>query len=103
MRLILIPIIYYGGYKMDDQKFHEKLLNLIEEIKRFPEVKRESLEMLTGELGKKYEDLKLSLIALQDSLDSLRLNVQYLLFDLDVTKKENTALRKKLEEQGNNK
>ncbi|MDN3510940.1 MAG: hypothetical protein QY310_06660 [Candidatus Jettenia sp. CY-1] len=88
---------------MDDQKFHEKLLNLIEEIKRFPEVKRESLEMLTGELGKKYEDLKLSLIALQDSLDSLRLNVQYLLFDLDVTKKENTALRKKLEEQGNNK
>ncbi|UJS18694.1 MAG: hypothetical protein L3J17_06475 [Candidatus Jettenia sp.] len=88
---------------MDDQKFHEKLLNLIEEIKRFPEIKRESLEMLTGELGKKYEDLKLSLIALQDSLDSLRLNVQYLLFDLDVTKKENTALRKKLEEQGNNK
>lgn len=88
---------------MDDQKFHEKLLNLIEEIKRFPEIKRESLEMLTGELGKKYEDLKHSLIVLQDSLDSLRLNVQYLLFDLDMTKKENTALRKKLEEQGNNK
>ncbi|TLD41677.1 MAG: hypothetical protein JETT_2038 [Candidatus Jettenia ecosi] len=88
---------------MDDQKFHEKLLNLIEEIKRFPEIKRESLEMLTGELGKKYEDLKLSLIVLQDSLDSLRLNVQYLLFDLDMTKKENTVLRKKLEEQGNNK
>ncbi|GAB62429.1 MAG: hypothetical protein DWB56_10120 [Candidatus Jettenia sp.] len=88
---------------MDDQKFHEKLLNLIEEIKRFPEIKRESLEMLTGELGKKYEDLKLSLMVLQDSLDSLRLNVQYLLFDLDMTKKENTALRKKLEEQGNNK
>lgn len=98
-----MPIIYYGGYKMDDQKFHEKLLNLIEEIKRFPEIKRESLEMLTGELGKKYEDLKLSLMVLQDSLDSLRLNVQYLLFDLDMTKKENTALRKKLEEQGNNK
>ena len=40
---------------------------------------------------------------LQDTLDSLRLNVKYLLFDLEATKKENTALRKKLEEQGNNK
>lgn len=88
---------------MDEQNFHEKLLDLIEEIKRFPEVKRESLEMLAGELGKKYEDLKHSLIVLQDSLDSLRLNVKYLLFDLDATKKENMALRKKLEEQGNNK
>src|SRR3990167_3731782 len=30
-------------------------------------------------------------------------NVKYLLFDLEATKKENIALRKKLEEQGNNK
>jgi len=40
---------------------------------------------------------------LQDTLDSLRLNVKYLLFDLEATKKENIVLRKKLEEQGNNK
>lgn len=59
--------------------------------------------MLTGEIGKKYEDLHNSLLLLQDTLDSLRLNVAYLLFDLEITKKENSALRKKLEEQGNNK
>ncbi|MBI2470781.1 MAG: hypothetical protein HYV59_06005 [Planctomycetes bacterium] len=88
---------------MDEKTFHEKLLNLIEQIKRFPEAKRESLEMLAGELGKKYEDLRSSLVMLQDTLDSLRLNVKYLLFDLEATKKENIALRKKLEEQGNNK
>ncbi|MCR4320600.1 MAG: hypothetical protein NUV74_09745 [Candidatus Brocadiaceae bacterium] len=88
---------------MDEKAFHEKLLDLIEQIKRFPEAKRESLEMVAGELGKKYEDLRKSLVLLQDTLDSLRLNVKYLLFDLDATKKENTALRKKQEEQGNNK
>ena len=88
---------------MDEKTFHEKLLDLIERIKRFPEVKRESLEMLAGELGKKHEDLRRSLVMLHDTLDSLRLNVKYLLFDLEATKKENIALRKKLEEQGNNK
>ena len=88
---------------MDEKAFHEKLLDLIEQIKRFPEAKRESIEMLAGELGKKYEDLRKSLVMLQDTLDSLRLNVKYLLFDLEATKKENIALRKKLEEQGNNK
>ena len=88
---------------MDEKAFQEKLLDLIEQIKRFPEAKRESIEMLAGELGKKYEDLRNSLVMLQNTLDSLRLNVKYLLFDLEATKKENTALRKKLEEQGNNK
>jgi len=88
---------------MNEKAFQEKLLDLIEQIKRFPEAKRESIEMLAGELGKKYEDLRNSLVMLQNTLDSLRLNVKYLLFDLEATKKENTALRKKLEEQGNNK
>ena len=88
---------------MDEKTFHEKLLDLIEQIKLFPEAKRESLEMMAGELGKKYEDMRKSLVMLQDTLDSLRLNVKYLLFDLESTKKENMALRKKLEEQGNNK
>ena len=88
---------------MDEKTFHEKLLDLIEQIERFPEAKRESLEMMAGELGKKYEDMRKSLVMLQDTLDSLRLNVKYLLFDLEATKKENIALRKKLEEQGNNK
>ncbi|MDN3514587.1 MAG: hypothetical protein NG747_09315 [Candidatus Brocadia sp.] len=88
---------------MDDETFQKKLLDLIENIKRFPEAKRQSLEMLAGEIGKKYEDLRTSLVILQDTLDSLRLNVKYLLFDLEATKKENAALRKRLEEQGNNK
>lgn len=88
---------------MSEELFQKKLLDLIDEIKRFPESKREILEMFACETGNKYEDLRKSLMVLQGTLDSLRLNVTYLLFDLEATKKENAALRKKLEEQGNNK
>ena len=36
---------------------------------------------------------------LQDSLDYLRISVKYLLFDLDVTNRENRALRKLVNDQ----
>jgi hypothetical protein len=97
-------MIGLGGRKiMYEEVFQKRLLDLIEEIKRFPEAKRKSLEMLGDEIGKKYDDLQKSLVIFQDTLDSLRLHVTYLLFDLEATKKENAALRKKLEEQGNSK
>ncbi len=88
---------------MDKQTFQEKLLNLIEEIKKIPEAKKNILEMLEGEIGEKYGDLRKSLMILQENLDSLRLNVKYLLFDLEATKQENVALKKRIEELGNSK
>ena len=39
--------------------FKKKLLDLIEQIKRFPEAKRESIEMLAGELGKNMKTLEI--------------------------------------------
>ena len=88
---------------MDEQTFQEKLLNLIEEIKKIPAAKKKVLEMLEGEIGEKYGDLRKSLMTLQENLDSLRLNVKYLLFDLEATKQENMALKKRIEELGNSK
>ncbi len=88
---------------MDRQTFQEKLLNLIEEIKKIPEAKKNILEILEGEIGEKYGDLRKSLMILQENLDSLRLNVKYLLFDLEATKQENVALKKRIEELGNSK
>ncbi len=88
---------------MDKQTFQEKLLNLIEEIKKIPEAKKNILEILEGETGEKYGDLRRSLMILQENLDSLRLSVKYLLFDLEATKQENVALKKRIEELGNSK
>ena len=87
---------------MDRQTFQEKLQKLVEEMKQFPELKKKDMEMLTGEIGSKYEEIVISLKALQETLDSLRLEVKYLLFDLDATREENAILRKKLEDRENN-
>ncbi|MEK7297182.1 MAG: hypothetical protein AAB069_04710 [Planctomycetota bacterium] len=87
---------------MDRQSFKEKLQKLVEEMKQVPDIQRKELEMLTGEIGSKYEEIVTSLTSLRDTLDSLRLEVKYLLFDLDVTKRENATLRKKLEDRENN-
>ncbi|MBM4053378.1 MAG: hypothetical protein FJ264_01620 [Planctomycetes bacterium] len=81
---------------MDDQTFQDKLLKLLEEIKELTESKGFTIN---GEMGEKCEELLKSFRVLQDTLDTLRLNIKYLQFDLEATKKENIALRKKLEER----
>ncbi len=86
---------------MDRKSFKEKLQKLVEDMKQVPDIQRKELEMLTGEIGSKYEEIVTSLKSLRDTLDSLRLEVKYLLFDLDVTKRENATLRKKLEDREN--
>lgn len=91
-----------GGRVVNRQTFKEKLQKLVEEMKLVPEMERKALEKLTGEIGSKYEEIVTSLKLLQDTLDSLRLEVKYLLFDLDATKRENATLRKKLEDRENN-
>ena len=87
---------------MDRKSFKEKLLKFVEEMKEVPDVQRKELEILTGDIGDRYEEIVTSLRSLQDTLDSLRLEVKYLLFELDVTKRENATLRKRLEDRENN-
>lgn len=82
---------------MDDQAFQNRLLKLLEEIKQLAESKGLTTY---SEMGEKCEDLLKSFKMLQETLDTLRLNIKYLQFDLETTKKENIALRKKLEERG---
>ncbi|MCF6148138.1 MAG: hypothetical protein E3K37_05710 [Candidatus Kuenenia sp.] len=83
---------------MDDQTFQVKMLKLLEEIKQ---LSKSNGLTINGEMGEKCEDLLKSFWILQDALDTLRLNIRYLQFDLEATKKENIVLRKKLEEREN--
>jgi hypothetical protein len=45
--------------------------------------------------------LKKQVSTLQDSLDTLRLYIKYLIFDIEATRRENVELRKLLEEKNN--
>jgi len=52
---------------------------------------------LIDELKRHHEEINEKVVLLSTSMDDLRLNIKYLLFDLDATRRENKQLRKMLE------
>lgn len=83
---------------MDDQTFHTKLAELMGRLKDLPEVDRTRLEELAETTRMRREKIQTSVSELQESLDYLRLSVKYLVFDLEATRRENTYLRKLVEQ-----
>jgi len=88
---------------MDEAKFQQKLSELVKEIGTLPASQRKKLELLAEQTKKRHVELKKSVSSLQDSLDYLRLSIKYLLFDLEATRRENSYLRKMLDESDNSK
>jgi hypothetical protein len=84
---------------MDEQTFQRKLSELVAEIGSLPPAEREKLQMLAEQTRKRHNELKQTVSSLQESLDFLRLSIKYLLFDLEATRRENTYLRKLIEDQ----
>jgi len=83
---------------MDEETFQRKLGELVKEIGTLPATQRKKLELLAQQTKERHEELKKSVSSLQESLDYLRLSIKYLLFDLEATRRENSYLRKMLEE-----
>ena len=84
---------------MDERTFQQKLAELTKEIGNLPAEDRTKLETLAEQTKERHAKLKKTVSSLQESLDYLRLSVKYLLFDLEATRRENSYLRKMLEEQ----
>ena len=83
---------------MHEQEFQVRMAELMNQIDTLPAAEREKLQQLAGETRQRHERLKQTVVALQDSLDQLRLSVKYLVFDLEATRRENQHLRKLLTE-----
>jgi hypothetical protein len=84
---------------MDEGTFQKKLGELVAEIKTLPEEDRAKLATLAEETRQRHQDLKKTVHNLHESIDYLRLSIKYLLFDLEATRRENSYLRKMLEDQ----
>jgi len=84
---------------MDERTFQRKMAELIERIRELP---GGSNGQGTNESGDAQSlgstDLRTSVEELQESLDYLRLSVKYLVFDLEATRRENTYLRRLVEQ-----
>lgn len=83
---------------MNENEFQTKLAELMGEISTLPQSERQKLEKLADETRARHERLRQTVSSLQESLDYLRLSIKYLVFDLEATRRENSYLRKMLEE-----
>ncbi len=83
---------------MNEETFQRKLAELVAEIGTLPKSDRERLTLLAEQTKERHKQLKETVGQLQDSIDFLRLSIKYMLFDLEATRRENTQLRKMLEE-----
>ena len=83
---------------MDESTFQKKLSELVEEVGTLPQGERQKLSLLAEETKQRHQELKKTMSSLHESIDFLRLSIKYLLFDLEATRRENTYLRKMLEE-----
>ena len=83
---------------MNEETFQRKLAELVAEIGTLPQGERQKLESLAEQTKQRHKQLKETVSNLQESIDFLRLSIKYMLFDLEATRRENTYLRKMLEE-----
>ena len=83
---------------MDETTFQKRLTELLSEISTLPASERSKLELLVADTKKRHEQLKATAAGVQDSLDYLRVAIKYLLFDLEATRRENSYLRKMLQQ-----
>ena len=83
---------------MDETTFQKRLDELMQQIDTLPPEERERLKSIAAETQQRHESIRKSVDSMQESLDFLRLWIKYLLFDLEATRRENTQLRKMLEQ-----
>ena len=84
---------------MDEAAFESKLNELVNEIGSIPTPQQKKLVILVKKTRSYHKKVKKSVSNLQELLDYLRVSIKYLLFDLEATRRENSYLRKLLEDK----
>ena len=83
---------------MNESEFQVKLADLMKEISTLPKAEREKLTVLASKSQQRHQKLRKTVSDLQESLDYLRLAIKYLVFDLEATRRENSYLRRMIEQ-----
>lgn len=80
----------------ESEQLPRELIELGKQITLVPAQHRKDLEPLYCQVVDSVRRRRRILTLVQDALSQLRLDVKYLMFDLDVTRRERDALRDKL-------
>jgi len=78
---------------MNEEVFNKKLRELINKIAQLPPEKQKELAPLVDETKTRQEQLKANMDRIGGSLRDLSICIQYVLFDLEATKRERDELQ----------
>lgn len=83
---------------MTQSNFEDKLTEILGKVGDLPTPQRDKILFLARRSNETYKVLQDKITSLQNSLDYLRVGVKYMIFDLEATRRENTELRKQIEQ-----
>jgi len=83
---------------INTEEIPREVLDLAEAVGTLPEEYRRTIEPLLGRLIDSNRRRRRILSLVQDALSQLRLDMKYLAFDLEATRRERDEFRRKLEE-----
>ncbi len=83
---------------MDEAKFEHKLNDLVKEFGSNTNPQTQKLADLAQQAKESHNQLRKSITNLQEVLDYLRVCIKYQAFDLEATRRENSYLKKLIEE-----
>lgn len=86
---------------MDEAKFEHKLNDLVKEFGSNTNPQTQRLADLAQQAKESHNELRKSITNLQEVLDYLRVCIKYQAFDLEATRRENSYLKKLIEENNN--
>lgn len=85
---------------MRDEQFEKRIADLKRQIADLPQASRDRVEAVAHKAQEDRDKLSHAMAAMQESLDSLRVGLKYVVFDLEATKRENQQLRDRLHKYG---
>lgn len=85
---------------MDEKTFRQELQRALDAINMLPRSNlKDQLTQQAHDVSRKFDTEKQRIEQIKASIDMLRVQVKYLIFDLEATRRENDYLRKMLDEK----
>ena len=81
---------------LGEDQFSDALALLLDRVDSLPAEERRRLKGAADATRQKHEQLRQTVQRLQETLDTLRVSIKYLVFDVEATRRENDYLKKLL-------
>src|SRR6185369_14672599 len=85
---------------MTTSEFNARIDAMLDQIAALPECERAALQPIVEQTRANYEDAREAFGAMQSAVSDLHLNIQYMKFDIEATRRELASLREQFDPSG---